>query len=268
LSRTWQMLLKGIAEVEGSNRPMQAAEMLLIRLAHAADLPTLDEALKSLEEGGAPAGSASRQDGPRGNPGNGGAATVRTVDAVASPRGPVTASGGATMRLVEPVAREQADSQPSPAAEDIVPAVPVTSIEDIVALADKHRNMQFKIMVKNCVRLVSIKPGRLEINLTEGAPKALLTDLAQNLNEWTATRWMVSLSREQGNATLGEAESAKRDMAISDARSDPDVMAILSKFPGAKIINVRIATPAGQGDDGMAGETGADDTLAPVEEDD
>ncbi len=48
-----------------------------------------------------------------------------------------------------------------------VPTVPVGSIEDIIALADKQRDMQFKIMVKNCVRLVSIKPGRLEINLTD-----------------------------------------------------------------------------------------------------
>ncbi|EHK58970.1 DNA polymerase III subunit gamma/tau, partial [Allomesorhizobium alhagi] len=48
LSRSWQMLLKGIPEVQASNRPVSAAEMVLIRLAHASDLPTLDEALKSL----------------------------------------------------------------------------------------------------------------------------------------------------------------------------------------------------------------------------
>src|SRR5690606_16539094 len=45
LSRSWQMLLKGIAEVQGAARPIDAAEMVLIRIAHAADLPTLDEAL-------------------------------------------------------------------------------------------------------------------------------------------------------------------------------------------------------------------------------
>ena len=46
LSRTWQMLLKGISEVQGSNRPVSAGEMVLIRIAHAASLPTLDETLK------------------------------------------------------------------------------------------------------------------------------------------------------------------------------------------------------------------------------
>ncbi|WP_159588401.1 DNA polymerase III subunit gamma/tau, partial [Chelativorans xinjiangense] len=56
LSRAWQMLLKGIQEVQSSNAPVAAGEMVLIRIAHAADLPTLDEALKALED--VPAGTA------------------------------------------------------------------------------------------------------------------------------------------------------------------------------------------------------------------
>lgn len=268
LSRTWQMLLKGMAEVENSNRPVQAAEMLLIRIAHAADLPTLDEALKSLDDGTALPVSPGGNNGPRPNPGNGGASMARASDAVATARGTVSANGGATMRLVEPAIQPEPAMPASPQiGEEAVPSVQIGSIEDIIALADKQRDMQFKIMVKNCVRLVSIKPGRLEINLTETAPKTLLTDLSQKLGDWTGIRWMVSLSREEGSKTLNEVETAKREGLLSDARADPDVAAILSKFPGAKIINVRIATPAGQADDELSAGAG-DDTLAPVEEDD
>ena len=54
LSRTWQMLLKGIGEVQASGRPVAAAEMVLVRIAYAADLPTPDEVIRSLGEGGAP----------------------------------------------------------------------------------------------------------------------------------------------------------------------------------------------------------------------
>src|SRR6187431_201982 len=52
LSRTWQMLLKGIAEVKEAARPLAAAEMVLVRIAYAADLPTPDEVMKSLGDGG------------------------------------------------------------------------------------------------------------------------------------------------------------------------------------------------------------------------
>ena len=48
LSRTWQMLLKGIAEVGAAGRPLAAAEMVLVRIAYAADLPTPEEVIRSL----------------------------------------------------------------------------------------------------------------------------------------------------------------------------------------------------------------------------
>src|SRR3954469_3075059 len=52
LSRMWQMLLKGIAEVQTATRPAAAAEMVLVRIAYVADLPTPDEAIRMLDQNG------------------------------------------------------------------------------------------------------------------------------------------------------------------------------------------------------------------------
>ena len=60
LSRTWQMLLKGITEVKDAGRPLAAAEMLLVRIAYVADLPTPDEVIRSLDDGN---GGQSRPSG-------------------------------------------------------------------------------------------------------------------------------------------------------------------------------------------------------------
>ncbi|ONK25220.1 hypothetical protein BLX87_00915 [Bacillus sp. VT-16-64] len=171
------MLLKGIAEVDASNRPVQAAEMLLIRLAHAADLPTLDEALKSLENGASSSLQPPRSDGPR--PGNGGGAAMSRAapaDAVAPVRGSVASGGGATMRLVEQSAQPAPVVPVQPAAEELPPAVPVTSIADIVALADKQRNMQFKILVKRkhspCIKSQCFKRADTHDRTLQGKTKA------------------------------------------------------------------------------------------------
>ncbi|TIQ31114.1 MAG: DNA polymerase III subunit gamma/tau [Mesorhizobium sp.] len=255
LSRTWQMLLKGIPEVQSSNRPVSAGEMVLIRLAHAADLPTLDEALKSLEGAAPVPNGAPRANGAPASPGNGGAS------AVAQTRMPTSTGGAQTMRLVE--------AQPVPAAfvpapEPVVetPAVPVKSLADIAALADANRDIAFKVLLKRCVRLVRIEPGRIDVSLTDDAPKMLLNDLTAKLRAWTGRNWLVSLSKEEGGQTLAEMETTKRENAFSDARSDPTVAAILARFPGAKIIDVRIPdVPEAEG-------TEADLPVEPAADDD
>ncbi|QGA57060.1 DNA polymerase III subunit gamma/tau [Brucella sp. 2280] len=241
LSRTWQMLLKGIAEVDTATRPVQAAEMLLIRLAHAADLPTLDEAIRGLDNGSVSAPRPQPSATPR--PNGGGAPQAHgAADAVGSSALAPAAGGPATaMRIVETPPIQVSAPKPSEAAPQ--PSVPINSLQDIVALADKYRDMQFKILVKNCVRLASIAPGRLEIGLTDDAPKSLPSDIAQHLLNWTGIRWVVTVARDVAGQTIAEAEAERRDNLVTDARADPDVAAILAAFPGAKIIDVRIAVP-------------------------
>src|SRR5437762_4893963 len=92
LSRMWQMLLKGITEVQGATRPAAAAEMVLVRIAYVADLPTPDEAIRMLNQNGGASpvvgGAAPRGGAP--------ASTVSSmlspVRAAATPRGGSEAS--------------------------------------------------------------------------------------------------------------------------------------------------------------------------------
>ncbi len=239
LSRTWQMLLKGITEVQTASRPVSAAEMVLIRIAHAATLPTLDEALKSLE------GDAPVRTLPHGTPtSSAGSAPNRApapVDAVAAQ--PVAMSsngGGQTMRLVRTEPEPLPAATPKPQVEE-APAEPrIASLTDLVALCDANRDMALKVQIKQFLRPVKFDPGRIEVSLTEHAPRMLVSDLTTRLHTWTGRRWVVTISRERGGDTLSEIEQARRDVALLDAKNDPSVAAILARFPGAKIIDVRL----------------------------
>ena len=239
LSRTWQMLLKGITEVQTASRPISAAEMVLIRIAHAATLPTLDEALKSLE------GDGPVRTLPHGTPtSSAGSAPNRApapVDAVAAQ--PVAMSsngGGQTMRLVRTEPDPVPVATPKPQVEE-APAEPrIASMTDLVALCDANRDMALKVQIKQFLRPVKFDPGRIEVSLTEHAPRMLVSDLTTRLHTWTGRRWVVTISRERGGDTLSEIEQARRDVALLDAKNDPSVAAILARFPGAKIIDVRL----------------------------
>ncbi len=256
LSRTWQMLLKGIPEVQGASRPVSAGEMVLIRIAHAATLPTLDEALKMLDGDALPSGGAplspppARPSGP-------------AASAIGQSRMPAGNGGGQAMRLVE---RQEASPamHTAPAPVEQPEEVPVRSLADIATLATTNRDAAFKALLKRCVRLVRIEPGSLEIGLTDDAPRDLAGQIGDRLKNWTGRRWIVSVSRGEGGPTLAEEESNKRETAITDARADPAVAAILAKFPGAKIIDIRIpdAPDASAGDQAPAADAG----LEPVAE--
>jgi DNA polymerase-3 subunit gamma/tau len=258
LSRTWQMLLKAIEETAQSNRPVQAAEMALIRLCYASTLPTLDEALKAIEDAQQAEPSAPRGNGSPSQ--NGGT----SVDARASFSTSSSGQGGATMRLVSAPEPQAFEAAPAPVVE--TPIVPVKSLTDILNLADKRRDVQMKVQIRRCVRLGSIRQGVLEIGLSADAPRGFAADLSRKLTDWTGQRWMVSISPSATGPTLEETENAKRDGMVADAKSDPDVAAILARFPGSKIINIKIETAATQ----EPSETGFDTNpeVAPIENDD
>lgn len=249
LSRMWQMLLKGIPETEASSRPAGAAEMVLIRLAHAANLPSPEEAARRLAELSSGEGNGSGNGGraPQSGGYSGQPSAPASVAAVArQPDAPLRAqSGGATMlRAVpqaEPMAQPLGRTEAAPAAQPAAtPKVPVTSIADIADLCTKNRDIRLRALVRAFVRPVSVEAGKLEIGLANDAPKSLVSELQNRLLEWTGIRWLVILSREAGGPTLSEAETMAQEARVADARQDPDVAAILQRFPGAKITDVRI----------------------------
>ena len=251
LSRIWQMLLKGIPETEGAARTAGAAEMVIIRLAHAAHLPAPEDAARRLAEFPDGNGSGRPSPSPVGSPGNGGGAPVSyqsNVMARAAETAPVRSAPAAPVAMLRSVPNTQPDTAPvgrieQKPVEAPKPLVPVNSIADIAELAGQKRDPKLKALVRAFIRPVRLEPGRLDVSLASGAPTTLLNELAVKLKEWTGIHWIVSLSRDEGAPTLVEAEANAQQQRVSDARQDPDVAAILSQFPGAKIIDVRVRAP-------------------------
>jgi DNA polymerase-3 subunit gamma/tau len=244
LSRLWQMLLKGIPEAENSSRPAGAAEMVLIRLTHAAHLPSPEEAARRLAEFGNGNGEGQRTSVPA--PGGNGAGRPPSAS-----QSPLNARGqemsGSRMPTGGPTAMLQAVQGGVPrqmpvgrTEEQPAPSVPVRSLQDIVELCSKNRDPKLKALVRNFVRLVKLEPGRLEMRMTDGGPGTLPGELGVKLKEWTGIHWIVTLSKEEGDATLVEVDNHAREARLTDARADPDVAAILAQFPGARITDVRI----------------------------
>jgi DNA polymerase-3 subunit gamma/tau len=218
LARSWQMLLKGLQEVRAAPVPLAAAEMVLVRLAYAADLPSPADLAKEWREKGGPGVTPPSRPAPSGGNGGGTSAALAT----------------------QPVM--QAAPQVRPGETVALAPMPAT-FPAVVQLAREMREMSLSSELYNDVHVVSFERGRIEMRLNEGARHDLPGRLTEKLKAWTGERWVVSLSKLPGEPTLAEQEQAEESRRRAHVQAHPLVQAVLNAFPGAVLEQVREAAP-------------------------
>lgn len=211
LTRIWQIVLKGMNEVQFAPNAQSAAEMIVIRLCYASNLPDPATVIKQLQDGSQVAVSP----GARG-PSSGGSATIMQM------------SGNAAAQI-QPVAI----TQPQAIANNNL-----STLADVVGLLEQNGAMILAAHVYNFVQLVKLDAGVLEFSPAEAAPPKLAQDLTRKLNEITRQRWMVSISSKSAQPTLAAQKETARLAELEDVKSDPLVAKVFAVFPGSEIISI------------------------------
>jgi DNA polymerase III subunit gamma/tau len=215
LTRAWQMILKGLEEVETAPDPLMAAEMILIRLSYAATLPAPADLVRRLLDGSPASGKAP----------------------------PLPAA------LPQPAPEPPRPRNEEPAPPSIAPqpeAVAITSFADIVATAVSRRDIKLKIDLERHARPIRIEPGVVELALEPGAPTGLPGALSQALEAWTGRRWMVLVASSGGAKPLAQQAHDRREGLLRLARQDPAVQQVMARFPDAEILEVKEASASAE----------------------
>ncbi len=269
LARVWQMLLKGIEEAGKAPNVRAAAEMVVVRIAHTADLPSPDEIIRAL--GGAP---MALRTGPKPStetraPGNVEARGREQVTAAVRPDDGGDDSDEDDGRFAPPVGESFDAAFGAPAGEppeddddgteaDIGPSVVerpedivITSFLDVVALVGRKRDARLKVHLEENVSLVKFEPPTaIELHLLEHAPPEIANELREKLNRWTARRWTIAVSRRPGDLPLGEQQRQREAAEIEALKQHPSVRAVFEQFPDAKIASVKpVSRPSDAADD-------------------
>jgi DNA polymerase-3 subunit gamma/tau len=249
LTRTWQLLLKGMGEIQMAPDPHAAAEMIVLRLVFAADLPTPADLVRQLRDSPPPAAeartlpsapepaSSPRSDpGPRGSGGGNGSALAYSRP-VAEPSTeaalPEASLHEASLPEALPLVEAKiADPPPDP-----------RSYRDVVRLFAEKREGILEFHLASSVRLVRFEPGVIELNPLPAAPSNLANRVGSLLSDWTGRRWVIGISSAEGEATLAETDKAERNAALESAQANPTVRALMEAFPGATITDVRDLAP-------------------------
>ncbi len=251
LQRLWQMLLKGLDEVQAAPVAAAALEMVVIRVVHAASLPTPGELLRRLESG-----EAGGRGGGGGGGGGGGQVAGGGAPALSAGRGgPANGSGGpaAAMGHAAPqaasagrafdggsgngtaMARQAEMPEPAEAAAPAGPLLMPPDFRAMVALFEERADPHLHGQLYANVHLVRYQPGRVEIRPRDSAPRTLASQVMALLQDWTGERWVVTVSAEPGDPTLSQQDRAAQDRLRAEAEVDPIVRAVLAAFPGATV---------------------------------
>ncbi len=231
LTRAWQILLKGIGEVQNAPHPGQAAEMILIRLAYAADLPLPADLVRRLRDtAAAPTAAPVSTPSPRGGGG----------------------ARGATALAVTPAVAVEAAAQPARA------AMPAT-FRDVVALFAANREGALHAHLFNQVHPVRYEPGVLEIRIEGSAPANLVNRMSHCLTQWTGRRWMISVVDRPGGLALREEKEQAERRHLEHVAAHPLVQAVITAFPDAKLLSLKpkavAPAPSGSEEETLPPET-------------
>jgi DNA polymerase-3 subunit gamma/tau len=208
LARNWQMLLKGLDDVRQAPSPLLAAEMVLVRLAHVAELPPPVELARALAAGREPPPAVAK--------------VPRRIGA-----------GATALAVAEPAAAPFE----APAPERAEPA----SFAEAVDLFRRSGEPMLHSWLYEAARLVHFEPGRIELRLGTGSPAGLPGRIAAALSRWTGRPWLVSVAADAAAAapSLAEQAGAAKRERIDALAHDPRLAPILESFPGARIVDVR-----------------------------
>ena len=213
LTRAWSMLLKGIREAQLHSDPLMAAEMVLIRLCHAADLPGGEELAKIVKQA---------QGSDRVVPMSAREMLRSNSDA------PVETQSNLAVKPQAQVATAPTETRA------------FTSLKDLVAIATEKRDIKLKTDLESLIRPIRVAPGQFEIALEPGAHPGLPGEIARKLEAFTGMRWMVMVAKDGGDKPVSHQRQEAKDNLYLAAREHPDVQAVLKRFPGAEIIDVKV----------------------------
>ena len=113
------------------------------------------------------------------------------------------------------------------------------NFNDLIRLCQIKKELQLKYELETNVNLVKFEYGRIEISFNEKLEKNFIKNLTEKLLEWTNTRWIISLSKKEGDKTIRDAKINSQKNIFENVKKTETYKKLIDKFPDAELIEVK-----------------------------
>lgn len=195
LSKIWQMLIKGLGELQTAPVPIDALEMVLIRIAYSASLPTPAELLESVKKK-----SSLKQPDTAAVP-----TPVRQMQTVPS----VSAAAGGQSCF--------------------------DKVTDFIRYLEENKQARLVYIMKNDIEVTEFGSGVMKFKASEHVSSDFLTTINKFLENSTGQKWSLDIIPGDVILSIANIENAQKEADKKNVAENPLVKAILEEFKGARI---------------------------------
>lgn len=204
LSKIWQMMLKGLNELYSAPVQIDALEMILIRIAYSAALPTPFEILNDVKKN--------------------------------SNLSPLPLSENKAPAIdIAPKITPSVLQTPLENSQEKAPGVAINSVDELITSLEAAKKMLFIYTLKNDVSIREFHNGYIKMAISDKVSGDFLLNLQKFLQEKSGITWEIETVRGSLGETIAQKEKAKDEQNKKNVSDLPLVKAILAEFSGAKI---------------------------------
>ena len=202
LSKMWQMMIKGLGELQVAPVQIDALEMILIRIAYSASLPTPYELLNDVKK--------------------------NSNLSLSRPAAAATSAPALVFRAA-PAAEPDSELSDTPKFQAF------DRLTDLVNYLEQKKMPLAEYALKNDVSVSEFSNGFIKMTVSEKIHPDFILNLHKILTEATGLTWKIELSRGALGVTLADLERAAEEEEKRNIMEYPLVKAIMAEFKGAKI---------------------------------
>ena len=206
LSKIWQMMIKGLSELSTAPIEQEALEMILIRIAYSATLPTPSEILEELKK----------------KPLN---ADTLNKPVQEKPAPVVLVKSEPEIKTAPVSVQKESDGL-------------MMTVEDLVLYLEQNKRMLLLYALKNDVSIDYFENGHIGLTISEKANVDFVSDLQKVLRQATGKVWQIDVKYGTLGETIADKEKQLLEKDEKQISQYPLVRAILDEFRGAKFDTV------------------------------
>ena len=218
VSMLWHFTLKGIEELNSTPNPFLSFRMLLIRLAHLKNMPDPQLLLEEEEDDFDETEEAETHN----------TTSVKAESLVSKTQIKNTIQEKKKAPKIKPDTVNLASNTQE-----------IHSFQELVHLTNKHKEIELKFDLERNVRLVKFDQGKIDISFNEKLSKDFIKNLSLKLNEWTGKRWIITLSKEEGETSIYEIKNQTKEELLKNTKQTEAYKKVLEAFPDAELIDVQ-----------------------------